>query len=73
MLSSWKQKALGPRDIKTLLQLMQKHQLKTVSIWKISTMTKFVAGISKLQAYLMVIAGLLFIPPTIYEKYQDKP
>jgi hypothetical protein len=36
-------------------------------------MIRFLMGTARMQSYLILIAGGLFIGPTLYEKYQENP
>lgn len=49
---------------------MQQHKLDKVPLWRISSIAKFATGTARLQAYLIIYVGLLFVPPAVYEKYQ---
>ena len=73
LLYNWKQKTIGPKDVRVMLNIMKQHQLSHVPLWRINFLAKLITGVAKLQAYLMIYAGLLFIPPMVYEKYQENP
>ena len=48
---------------------MKQHQIKEVPLWRISSLARLITSTAKLQGYLVIIAGLLFIPLAIYDKY----
>ena len=73
LLYNFKQQVITPSDIALLLQRMKQHQLQQVPLWRVSSLVRLTTGTAKVQAYLIIYAGLLFLPPAIYEKYQDNP
>ena len=73
LLYSWKQKTVGPKDIKKMVEIMKKNQIQNVTLWRMASLTKLFTGVAKWQAYLMIYAGVLFIPPLVKQKYEDNP
>lgn len=71
LLYHFKQKQINQADIAKLLATMELEQLKEIPLWRISSLIKLTTSTAKLQGYLVIIAGLLFIPAAIYEKYQQ--
>lgn len=73
ILDSFRQKQLTPKDISLLTNRMKEHKLCQIPLWKASTFTRLTTSTARLQGYLVIIAGLLFIPAAIYDKYQEDP
>jgi hypothetical protein len=73
LLSSFRQKQLSSQDIAALLSKMREQRLTQIPLWRASTFTRLSTSTARLQGYLVIIAGLLFIPAAIYDKYQEDP
>lgn len=73
ILDSFRQKQLTPKDISVLTTRMREQKLYQIPLWKASTFTRLMTSTARLQGYLVIIAGLLFIPAAIYDKYQEDP
>lgn len=73
LLSALRQKQVTPQDVSALLARMRQQQLTHIPLWQASTFTKLSTSTARLQGYLVIIAGLLFIPAAIYDKYQEDP
>lgn len=73
ILDSFRQKQLTPKDISLLTNKMKEYKLNQIPLWKASTFTRLTTSTARLQGYLVIIAGLLFIPAAIYDKYQEDP
>lgn len=73
ILDSFRQKQLTPKDISLLTTRMKEHKLYQIPLWKTSAFTRLTTSTARLQGYLVIIAGLLFIPAAIYDKYQEDP
>jgi hypothetical protein len=72
-LQSYQGRKLISKDIKPLLTFMHNQKLQSCLLWKISPFTRIMTVTAKLQSIFIILAGLLFIPPTLYEKYiEDK-
>lgn len=71
ILYNFRKKQLIQQDISHLLAAMHQHQLNTIPIWRISGLTRLTTATARLQGYLVIFAGLLFIPAAIYEKYHE--
>lgn len=69
ILYQFKQKNINQQDVSKLYATMKQHNLKDVPLWRISSLTRLISNTAKLQGYLVIIAGLLFIPAAIYDKY----
>jgi hypothetical protein len=52
---------------------MQEQKLTKIPLWQASTFTRLSTSTARLQGWLVIIAGLLFIPAAIYDKYQEDP
>jgi hypothetical protein len=52
---------------------MREQRLTQIPLWRASTFTRLSTSTARLQGYLVIIAGLLFIPAAIYDKYQEDP
>jgi len=50
---------------------MHLHKVNAIPIWRISPLTRLITATARLQGYLVIIAGLLFIPAAIYDKYHE--
>jgi hypothetical protein len=48
---------------------MKQNNLQTVNLWNISSLARITTGTARLQAFFVIVAGLLFIPAAIYDKY----
>lgn len=69
LLYGFKGKIIGSSHAKEIVSKMRELNIKTANLWSISPLTRLITGTARLQAYLVIFAGLLFIPPAIYEKY----
>ncbi len=52
---------------------MREEKLTQIPLWRASTFTRLSTSTARLQGWLVIIAGLLFIPAAIYDKYQEDP
>lgn len=73
LLYQFKQQPIGPQEVKLIREAMTKHQLQHIPLWRISSLVKLTIGTARLQAYLIIYAGMLFVPPVVYEKYKENP
>lgn len=73
LLSSFKNKQLSQQDITLLLSKVKENKLTNIPLWRASTFARLSTSTARLQAYLVIIAGILFIPAAIYDKYQEDP
>jgi len=71
LLYQFKQKQLTPQDISQLLSKMKELQVNNIPLWRISSLTRLITSTARLQGFLVIFAGLLFIPAAIYDKYTE--
>lgn len=70
ILSAIKQKQLSNQEINLLLSKMRERNLTSIPLWRASTITRLTTATARMQGYMVIFAGLLFIPAAIYDKYQ---
>lgn len=50
---------------------MKQNNLQTANLWNMSSLARITTGTARLQAFFVIVAGLLFIPAAIYDKYTE--
>jgi hypothetical protein len=73
ILESFKKRQISQQDLSLLLSTMRQNRISQIPLWKVSTLTRLTTSTARLQGFLVIFAGLLFIPAAIYDKYQEDP
>lgn len=71
ILSSFKNRQLTQQDVSLLCSKIKESKVTHIPLWRASTFTRLSTSTARLQAYLVIFAGLLFIPSAVYDKYQE--
>lgn len=50
---------------------MKELKVNSIPLWRMSSLTRLITSTARLQGFLVIFAGLLFIPAAVYEKYQE--
>ena len=66
LLYGFKGKVIGGAQAREIVGRMRELKVNSANLWSISPLTRLITGTARLQAFLVIFAGLLFIPPAIY-------
>lgn len=71
MLRSFKKRPLTPSDLQSVASSMRTLNLNVLELWRVSNTFNILFSLAKFQAYVIILAGLLWIPSEAYRKYSE--
>ena len=68
---NFKGKVLSAADLASVARRMRERGMGSVSLWNLSSNTRMMFNMVRWQSYSIILAACLWLPPTVYEKYEE--